>query len=403
MKKIMIVGAGKVQLNLIRAAKEFKYYIIVCDMREETEAEKLADKYYKVNYMEKEKVLEIAQKEKIDGVISNSEPAMITVAYVAENMGLPGNSVESIETLLSKSKFRDLQNRVGVYTPQHYIVTTVEEAISKAKRMCYPIIVKPTQCSGTRGTTKINSYDEVKVRTSFEACRDFSRNNLVTMEEYVEMSCLRVNDADVFVLGDEYIWDGWLWEDRSPDTPMLPETEIFPMAMPEVNKKEIQHTVNKILKASGVRHGEYNVETYYSPKGELFVIEINPRQAGNYIPQLIEQHTGVSLTKLLVSTAVNDMSYKEYLETFKREYNYVTLQVVFAREDGIFDSLYIDPTIEKYVQWVDQVLASGASVEKGENAGEAIAYVNMQFDDYSTQHYFTNKIEEYIYPIMQLA
>ncbi len=401
MKKILILGAGEVQLHLIRAAREFGYYIIVCDMRSGTEAEKLADKYYQVNYVDKQKVLEIAKSEHIDGVISNSEPAMISVAYVATEMNLPGNTVESIEILLSKSKFRDLQFKIGAYAPKHAIVASLEEAIERIKEMTFPVIIKPTQCSGTRGTTKLNHFNEIDISNSFEICKNFSRNNTVTIEEFIEMSCLRVNDADVFVLGDEFIWDGWLWEDRSPDTPMLPMTEIYPMAMPNVVKEEIRNTVEKILKGAGVRHGEFNMESYYTPDGKLFVIEINPRQAGNYIPQLIEQHTGVSLTKLLVSTAVNDMSYYEQLKTFNRENNYVTLQVVFAKEEGVFSELYIDPKISKYVKWVDQTVQSGSVIERGINAGEAIAFVDLQFDDYDTQQAVTRDIEKYVYAIMK--
>lgn len=401
MKKILILGAGEVQINLINAAKDFNYFVIVCDMRSGTEAEKLSDKYFQVNYMDKEAVLKIAEDEKVDGVISNSEPAMITVAYVASKLGLPGNSIECVETLLSKSKFRDLQFKVGAYAPKHVIVSSFEEAIKSTMEMKFPIIIKPTQCSGTRGTARLDSFDETSIKKNYEICKNFSRNNMVTIEEFVEMSCLRVNDADVFVLENEFIWDGWLWEDRSADTPMLPMTEIFPMAMPNVVKDEIKCTVEKILRGAGVRHGEFNMESYYTPDGKLFVIEINPRQAGNYIPQLIEQHTGVSLTKLLVSTAVNDMSYYEQLKSFKRENNFVTLQVVFAKKEGILSELYIDPRIAKYVKWVDQQVEVGSKIEKGINAGEALAFVDMQFEDYSTQQFYTRDIEKYIYAIMK--
>lgn len=400
-KKILILGVGDAQLNLIKAAMEFGYYIVVCDLRDDREGSKLADRFYKVDYMDREAILEIAKKEKVDGVISNSEPAMLNVAYLSEQLGLPGNSMESIEVLLSKHKFRDLQRKVGVYAPEHHVVSSLEELFRKAKGMQYPIIIKPTESSGTRGTTKLSSFDETNIRLAYETCREFSRNNKVTAEEYVEMQSLTVNDADIFVLGDEIIWDGWLWENRSAQAPMLPMTEVFPMALPEQKKKDIQDTVNKLIKESGVRHGEYNVETYEAPNGETFVIEINPRQAGNYIPQLIEEHTGVSLTKLLVSTAVDDMSYYEYLKTFERENNYITLQVVFSEEEGIFDQLHISPEIEKYVKWCEMSVKKGDKVVRGCNAAEALAFVDMQFESYEEQHYFTDKIEEFIYPILK--
>lgn len=401
MKRLMVVGAGEVQLNLIMVAKDLGYYVTVCDMRDGTMAESLSDSYHKINYMDKEAVLQAAREERIDGIVSNSEPAMMTVAYVAKVMELPGNSPESVEKLLSKSKFRELQKSIGIYAPQYYIISTLEELLEKAKSMNYPIIIKPNQCSGTRGTKKIESFDRRLLEDNFQICKDFSRNQLVTIEEYVEMSSLRVNEADVFVLDNDFIWDGWVWADRSSDTPMLPMTNIFPMAMPYVVKDEIKNIVNLILKEAGIKLGEYNVETYYTPEGKLFVVEINPRQGGNYIPQLIEQHTGVSLTKLLVSTAVGDMSYYKELKDFKRENNYVTLQIVFSKASGILEDLYIDSSIQRYVRWVNQVIKPGEQVDKGINAGKVVAYVNLQFDDYWTQHHFTDNIEEYIYPILR--
>ena len=400
MKRLMVVGAGEAQLNLIYEAKNLGYYVTVCDMRSDTLAEKLVDTYHKINYLDKDAVLQAAIEEQIDGIVSNSEPAMLTVAYVSTELQLPGNSPESVATLLSKSKFRELQSRVGAYAPKHFVVKTIEESIEKIQLMQYPIIIKPNQSPGTRGTMRIDKFDKSLISSAFNICAEFSRNKLVTIEEYVEMSCLRVNDADVFVLGDEFFWDGWLWEDRSPDTPMLPMTEIYPMAMPNVVKKEIITTVERLLSEARIKHGEYNVETYYTPDGKLFVIEINPRQAGNYIPQLIEEHTGVSLTRLLVSTAVKDMSYYESLKTFHRQNNYITLQVVFSKRNGIYKDLYISPEIKQYVQWKKVVAKQGDKIEKGINAAEAVAFVDMKFDSYEVQRKFTNNIENYIYPIV---
>lgn len=51
------------------------------------------------------------------------------------------------------------------------------------------------------------------------------------------------------------------------------------MALPDDKKEKIQGTIERIVRASAVRHGEYNVETYFAPNGEVFVIEINSRQA----------------------------------------------------------------------------------------------------------------------------
>lgn len=401
MKRIMILGGGENQLPLIEAAKDFGYYVIVCDMRDNIEGVKLADLHLPINYMEREQVLCAAREQKVDGVISNSEPAMLTVAYVAETLGLPGNKMESIETLLSKHKFRALQKQLGVFAPEYRIVTTADELLATAAEMNYPIIVKPEACSGTRGTTKIEQFDSEILQEAFSVCSAFSRTNRVSVEEYVEMSTLRVNDADVFVLGDTILWDGTLWEDRSVDAPMLPMTEIFPMRLERDDMSLLQETVNKILRGAGVTHGEFNVETYFTKQHEVFVIEINPRQAGNYIPQLIKEHTGVDMAKLLVSTAVNDMTYYNFLQSFEREDNFITCQVVFSKCDGVFEGLYIAPEIQQYVVWIRDEAPIGTRVEQGINAGQALAFVNLKFPTYEIQHHYTDEIENYIYAKIQ--
>lgn len=400
-RRLLILGAGDAQLNLVKAAKKLGYYVIVCDQRPYMQASKMADSYYEVNYMDRDSILKVAKKESIDGVISNSEPAMLNVAWLSQELGLPGNSEESIEAFLSKAKFRELQKNAGVFSPKYFLVSSYEELLLKVKEMQFPIIVKPSKSSGTRGTKRFDKIHEMKMLEAFEECKAFSRENLVEIEEYVEMTGLRVNDADIFVVGEDILWDGWLWEDRSKDAPMLPMTEIYPMELEYQKKKQIMDVVESIIRKSGITLGEYNVETYYTKDGHVFVIEINPRQAGNYIPQLIEQHTGVDLTKLLVSTAVNDMSYYKKLKTFERENRYVTLQVVFSKTDGILKDIYIDSELRKYLKWSDQVIKAGELVVQGKNAEDAIAYINFEFDSSENQKKFTDNIEEYVYPIVE--
>ena len=400
-KKIMILGAGNAQLNLIIEAKKLDYYVIVCDNRSFMTGSIMADKYYQIDYMKKEEIIGIAKKERPNGIISNSEPAMPIVAEISQLLNLRGNTIDSIETLISKSRFRDLQKRIGVFCPEHFEVSSKTELLKIAENIQYPIIIKPSESCGTQGTTRLDEYDEELVENAFELCYKLSRNRLVSIEQYISMNSLRVNDIDVFIIDNDIIWDGWLWEDRSKEEPMLPMTEIFPMVLPDEQIEKIKATILKIIKGANIAFGEYNVETFFTESGEVFVIEMNPRQAGNYIPQLIEQHTGVNLSKLLVSVSVNDMRYYNYLKTFDRTNNFVTLQVVFSKNSGVLKEIYIDPEIKDYVLWIEQVIPLGCEVKKGKNGFDAIAFVDMQFEDYETQHRFTDNIENYIYPILE--
>ena len=130
---------------------------------------------------------------------------MLNVAWLSEQLHLPGNPEESIDILLSKSRFRDLQRKAGVYAPEHFVSDSADEIVAFAKTMRYPVIVKPSESSGTRGTTRIDAFDESAIRKAFAECQEWSRENQVAIEEYVVMSSLRVNDIELFVQDGEIL------------------------------------------------------------------------------------------------------------------------------------------------------------------------------------------------------
>ena len=117
MKKILILGANNSQVQLIQAAKEEGYYVIVCDYTNDNPGIPLADKHYQVSYLDQKAVFSISKQEQIDGIIGNTDPAMTMVAYISEQMGLVGNKPESIDRFISKYAFRQLQEQVGIFQP----------------------------------------------------------------------------------------------------------------------------------------------------------------------------------------------------------------------------------------------------------------------------------------------
>ncbi len=399
--KLMVLGCGMAQLDLIKESKRLGYTTIACDKRPEMEAAKVVDKYYQVDYMDRDKVYEIAEKEKIDGIISNSEPAMVHVAYISQKMNLIGNTVESIETLSSKAKFRELQRKAGVFVPEHYAVDSYEELLDRARSITYPAVIKPTVSTATQGTTRLDEYDDKKILEAYNTCKSFSRNGQVSIEQYVPMNGLFVTEIDVVVVNENIIWDGMMCTFRSKETPMLPETYVLPIDLSDEKKTKVKEAVEKILKTAGIKHGQYNVEAYFTNDDEVFVIEINPRQGGNYIPKLIQESSGVNLSKLLVSTAVGDMTYYQELKESVRKHNYVTMHVVYARKEGILDDLYISSEIKPFVKWTERRIQNGEEVRRGSTVFDGIACFDLHFGSYEKQQLYTRKIEKYIYPFIK--
>lgn len=400
-KKLLVLGGSPNQLRLVEAAKSAGIYTVVCNNTEQCSARFACDQFYVQDYRDREKVLSIAEKEQIDGVISNSEAAMTNVAYVAEKMGLPGNTVDGIEQLVSKTRFRELQRKCGLYAPKNIECSSWEDVEKGITSLEFPIIVKPSECSGTRGTTRIDrKTDWDLLKKAFDECLHFSVNDKVSIEEYVEMPSLFVIDGDVFVCGDEYLWSGFFSNYRSSAVPMLPMIESFPIDINEEDFLIVKTAIKRLFAEAKIRHGQYNVEMYFTRKRELFVIEINARQGGNNIPYLIKLHSGIDFDKLLVTTAVDDREYFNSIKDKPFTPRYITQYVVFSRKEGILVDLEIKPEIAQYLIERTDVRQKGERVVRGTNAGESLSRLVFEFSDFDTQKYYVRQFENLITPIV---
>ncbi len=401
-KKLLILGGSSNQLRLVMAANTAGIYTIVCNYKEDCDARIACNFFYLQDYRDREKVLEIAKKERIDGVISNSEAAMPIVAYVAEQLGLQGNSVNGIEMLTSKTKFRELQRKCGIFAPRNYECRDWNEFQQNYSLLKLPFIVKPCESSGTRGTTRIDNLDnKALLRHAFEECFHYSINGLVSIEEFVTMPSLKVIDGDVFVCGDELLWKGFFTCYRSRLAPMLPMMESFPIIISDDDFLIVKDHIRRLFQKAGIVHGQYNVEMYFTRERQLFVIEINARQGGNNIPHLIELHSGMDFDKLLVTTSVGDMSYWEEIKRLDYTLRYITQYVVFSHKAGLLERLDIDPDISRYLIERTDVKHVGEEVVVGMNAGDSIARLVFDFGDAATQQYYIRRVEELIQPVVR--
>lgn len=395
MKKILIVGGGANQIPLILASKKEGYEAIVVDYAgKNCPAYTVADRLYNVSTQDEEAILEVAKKEKTDGIISNSEPSMLIVNSVAEKLGLIGNPVEGVRNLMSKSRFRDLQRRVGVYVPEHYEVTTAEEAVTVSERLSYPIFVKPCVSSGSRGCKIIERFDGNEIMLAFQECRHYSRNKKVVIEEYVAMPSLQTIEGDIFVFDDTIIWDGLYYTTRASWAPTVPMTYTAPMLIDNDKLEMLKSSISEVLKASKIIFGEFNIEGYFTKTGRFFIIEINARQGGNYLPGFLQRFTGIDYNRLLVTTCVNDKNYLNYIGTSERSYRNAIMHSVYSQQEGFFQGLSFDTLIADKITNVKELLSVGDKVERCIDGTSIVASVDMEFDSIEELYAFTPKIIE---------
>lgn len=399
-KKILIIGGGEVQLPLIICAKEEGYKTVVVDYNSECIGRKYADAFYQISTQNKDDILDVAKSQNINGVVSNSESTMWIVAYIADKMGLVGNSIDGIKKLNSKYLFRELQKKMGLYYPKHYKCSSFEELVDCSNRLDKPIIIKPVESCGSRGTTKLENNNLFSLKNAYMECKEYSRNDLVEVEEYVEMPSLEVIDGDVFISNGKILWDGLFHSLRSSVAPMIPTTQMYPLIIDEKKIEEIKTIITNIFMETGIIHGEYNIEIYYTKNNKPFVIEINARQGGNKIPQIVKDYCGVDLTRLLVTTSVGDNRYLEEVDKCLRYKKYITASQIYSDTEGIFAGIDINSCLREKVKKFLYCIPIGERVSIRSDASSVVSIIELEFENREEQEKYSREIEKWIRPII---
>lgn len=395
MKTIMIIGAGISQVPLLKAAKREGYHTVVCDIDPKAPGVGLADEYCKVSTKDRFALYEVAKNKHIDGIVANSEYAMCDVSYIANSLGLVGNPESAVSILSSKSKFRELQKKAGLFAPDYVCGDSIE--ILKGGALNFPVIIKPDQSSGTRGTVMVRVSDEYHmIKRNVMACAKISRNARVVVEEYVPEPERITVEGEIFVHKGEILWDGLFSTIRSETAAMIPMTYVFPLYEEEKRVIKLKEALRKAFCAANIVHGEYNIELYFTDNEEPFIIEINPRQGGNELPRYVQEHCGIDYYRLLVTTSMGDDAYWDSLKNFKRENNYITHHVLYPRAKGRFKGLRIDGSLLNRVYSSQLDSNVGEQVENTVDGSSSIGYVDLAFSDVEEQMKVSSHLEELI-------
>lgn len=305
-KKILLLGGSQQQVVVIDKAKELGYYTVLCDYLPDNPGQYRCDSFYLVSTTDKNAVLEVAQTEKVDGVLAYaSDPAAPTAAYVAEKLHLPGNPFKSVEILCNKDLFRAFLATNGFFTPKAAGFCSVEEALHGLGAFVFPVIVKPVDSSGSKGVGRIDSIEDAK--TKIENAFSFSRGKRIIIEEWVEKYGYQIA-GDGLSIDGKLVFRYFANDHFNPKciNPFVPIAASFPYCMPQEVHEKIHATIQKLLDLLNMGTCTYNFDIRIDKEYNVYLMEIAPRDGGNYIPQAIKYATGVDLVECSILGAMGE-------------------------------------------------------------------------------------------------
>lgn len=379
-KKLMLLGGLRYLLPVIESAHQLGYYVITCDYLPNNIAHKYSDEYHNVSIIDKEAVLTLARELQIDGIMSFAvDPGVITAAYVQEQMGLPAfGPYESVCILQNKDRFRNFLTQHGFNVPKAKGFASIEDAISEKYWYPWPVIVKPTDSAGSKGVTRVDSWEDL--RPALEIAFEHSLSKRIIIEEFIEKSGCS-SDTDSFSVDGELKFVSFSAQrfDEHASNPYTPSAYSWPSTMSLIQEEELTSEIQRLLKLLGMRTSIYNIETRVGTNGKPYIMEVSPRGGGNRLAEMLRFATGVDLITNAARAAVGD----KVVDVEQKPYDGHWAEVVLhADNEGKFQELRIRDDMRQYVFEEDIWVEVGEQVSAFNAANNAVGTLVLKFDSH---------------------
>jgi len=331
-KKVMVIGGGP---NRIGQGIEFDYtcvhaaftlrdegyesIMVNCNPETVSTDYDTSDKLY-FEPLTVEDVLSIYNKEKPMGaIVQFGGQTPLTIAKELEDAGVKilGTSPESIDLAEDRKRFRSVMQKLEIPQPESDTAITLQEALAIAKKIGYPLIVRPSYVLGGRGMEVV--YDEDMLISYVNAAVEMSEERPILIDKFLENAI----EAEVDAISDgedviipsimEHIELAGIHSGDSA-------CSIPPKSIPEKHIKTMEEYSKKIaieLKVIGLMNIQFAIAN-----DQVYILEANPR-ASRTVP-LVSKVTGVSMatiaTQVMLGKKLKDLNIK------KRKYPHVGIK-----------------------------------------------------------------------------
>jgi carbamoyl-phosphate synthase large subunit len=218
-------------------------------------------------------------------------PLNLALPLKAAGVPIIGTSPESIDLAEDRKRFGKLLEELSIPQPPGAIATSVEEAVAGARRVQYPVLVRPSYVLG--GRAMVIAYDDDSVVRYMKEAVEYSQERPVLVDHFLEAAT--EVDVDALSDGEDVVIGGIMQHIEEAGIHSGDSSCVLPaVSLPEPMLNTIRDYTFKLARALKVI-GLMNVQ-FAMQNGKVFVIEVNPR-ASRTVPY-VSKATGVPLAKI---------------------------------------------------------------------------------------------------------
>ncbi len=343
-KKIMILGGGPNRIgqgiefdyccvHASFALREVGYETIMVNSNPETVSTDYdtSDRLY-FEPLTLEDVLHIYQREDCSGVIvqfGGQTPLNLARRLEENGVNIIGTEPADIEAAEDRDFFQQLIKRLGLQQPDNGMAAGMQEALSIAGDIGYPVLVRPSYVLGGRAMAIV--YDESSLRQYMQEAVDVSEERPVLIDKFledaVEVDVDCIADTERAVIGGimEHVEEAGVHSGDSAC--ILPPVNLDNELIDKIRQQT--RAIAQELKVRGLLNIQYAVKG-----GQVYVLEVNPR-ASRTVP-FVSKATGIPLAKLaslvMAGYSLSELGFTE--ELWPKHYSVKEAVLPFSRFPG---------------------------------------------------------------------
>ncbi len=218
-------------------------------------------------------------------------PLNLALPLKAAGVPIIGTSPENIDLAEDRKRFGKLLDELAIAQPPGVTAASIEEAVEGARRVGYPVLVRPSYVLG--GRAMVIAYDDESVIRYMKEAVEYSQERPVLidhfLEEAVEVDADALSDGEDVVIGGimQHIEEAGIHSGDS--SCVLPAVDLSEHTLATL--RESTFRLARALKVIGLMNVQYAIQ-----RDKVYVLEVNPR-ASRTVPY-VSKATGVPLAKI---------------------------------------------------------------------------------------------------------
>ncbi|EPY2275538.1 carbamoyl-phosphate synthase large subunit [Clostridium sporogenes] len=293
-KKVIVIGSGPIRIgqgiefdyasvHCVKSLKKLGIETIIVNNNPETVSTDfdVSDKLY-FEPLTEEDVLNIVEKEKPDGVILQfgGQTAIKLANFLKEkNISTLGTTADQIDMAEDREKFDELLEKLQIARPKGKGIWSVEDGLEEAKKLGFPVLVRPSYVLGGQGMEITHDEKELIYYLSNAFQKD--KKNPILIDKYLMG---REIEVDAISDGEDILIPGIMEHLERAGVHSGDSITMYPTQNISNNIKEkILEYTKKLALGIGIK-GMINIQ-FIEFQGNLYVIEVNPR-ASRTVPYI---------------------------------------------------------------------------------------------------------------------